>query len=94
MAHNVVLITPTRKVGSEGFFEAEVQEAIAENGEYRKVGNSWHSDSVHFFGQPEMDFENNGEMVVWSRDNKMLVREGYTTRIYCGQETIDKYYLK
>lgn len=91
MAHDVVLITPTRKVGSEGFFEAEVQMAVAEHGEYRKVGNPWHSDSIHFHGVPEMDFENNGEMVVWSRDNKILVREAYTTNIYCGEEAINEY---
>ena len=90
MIYNVVLITPTHKLGGEGYYEAEIQEATVEKGEYHKIGNPWHSDSVNFYGKVKMDFENNGNIVVWSGDNNMHVTPGYTTEIFCAKECIEK----
>lgn len=87
----VVLITPTHAVGSEGFYEAKIQEADSTPNGYNLVGKPWRSDSVHFHGELEIDFENKGNIVIWNRSNKILVKEGYTTNIYGGEEAINKY---
>ena len=90
----VVLITPTHKVGSEGYYEAKIQEADSTPNGFNLTGKPWHSDSVHLYGELQMDFENKGNIVVWNTDDKILVREAYTTKIYGGEEAINNWLKK
>lgn len=94
MARPVVLITPTHRVGSEGYYEANIQMATATEKGYEKIGKPWHSDSVHFHGELDIDFENNGNIVVWNTYDELFVRDAYTTNIYGGKEAIEKYYKR
>ena len=87
----VVLLTPTHRIGSEGYYETKVQIANSTPNGYEKIGKPWVSDSVHFHGNLNMDFENKGNIVVWS-DDEMVVREAYTTNIFASIKDYNNYH--
>ena len=89
-----VLITPTHKVGSEGYYEAKIQEADSTPNGYNLIGKPWHSDSVHLHGELQIDFENKGNIVVWNCDEELIVKEAYTTKIFGGNKSYNEYYKK
>ena len=91
MAHNVILVTPTHKVGEDGWHEATLQRAISSEGKFEKIGDPWLSDSIHLYGELNIDFENDGDIVIWHDDNEIFVRDNYGTKIFGGKEIIDKY---
>lgn len=86
-----VLITPTHQVNPDGYFEAKIQEADFTSTGIRLVDKPWYSDNIHFHGELQMDFENRGNIVVWNRNNRIFVRQSYTTDIYGGEEAINYY---
>ena len=90
----VILITPTHNIGPEGYYEATIQMADSTITGYNPVGKPWHSDSVHFHGELQMDFENNGNIVIWNPNDELIVKEAYTTRIFGGNKSYDEYYKR
>ena len=77
----VVIIEPTHKVGSEGYYEALVRLGYF-NEEHKFVETRhWRSDSVRFDGCIHTDFEANGCMQAWTYNDSLQVQEGYTTII-------------
>lgn len=92
MAHTVVLITPTHRIGYDGYYEAKLQMAKSTPNGYEKIGKPWIADSVHFYGNLNMDFENKGNIVVWNDDDNLVVRESYGTKIFATQKDYNNYY--
>ena len=82
----VIVLEPTGKIGSEGYYETKVSIGTFVNRNFKEI-HSWVSDCIHFHGDLNMDFEANGKITIWRYDHDIWIEEGYGTNIWGGKET-------
>lgn len=81
----VIVLEPTGKIGSEGYYETKVSIGTLVERNFKEV-YSWISDNVQFRGELHMDFEANGKITIWRHDHDIWVQESYGTVIWGGKE--------